>query len=389
MTRSEDEHQDQFLELEVKGFRRLQEIKLDLRPLCVLIGANGVGKTSVLDVLSLLASSASGKLSRAMSELGGFTSLLTLDHGGEMELAISRTTHSSTPLEYAFKMTLEGLSYRIENEALLQQKTEGYPRFLLSASGSDINYFAGLSGEILRAEWTHDERETALSQVPKTLRETEDFRRGLASAASYHILDVGPRSPVRLPQQVQPSELPGPNGEELISCLYNLREGRSSRFEAIEDALRAAFPRFERMEFRSVAAGTLALAWHEKDRSQPFFINQLSEGTVRFLWLTTLLQSPGLTALTLIDEPEISLHPELLSLLVGLLREAARRTQIIVATHSDRLIRFLAPDEVVTMNISDDGITELCWADQLDLERWLEDYTLDELWRHGRIGARA
>ena len=63
-------------------------------------------------------------------------------------------------------------------------------------------------------------------------------------------------------------------------------------------------------------------------------MNQLSEGTLPFLWLATLLQSPGLPAITLLDEPEVSLHPELLNLLAGLMREASLRTQLIVATHA-------------------------------------------------------
>jgi predicted ATPase len=96
-----------------------------------------------------------------------------------------------------------------------------------------------------------------------------------------------------------------------------------------------------------------------------------------------------LTALTLLDEPEVSLHPELLSLLADLLREASIRTQLIVATHSDRLIRFLQPKEVMLLNTTEEGMTSLTWADDLDLNEWLEDYSLDELWRNGRIGARA
>jgi predicted ATPase len=74
-----------------------------------------------------------------------------------------------------------------------------------------------------------------------------------------------------------------------------------------------------------VAAGTLAMTWKEKTSKSPFYMHQLSEGILRFLWLTTLLQSPGLTAVTMIDEPEVSLHPELLSLLADLLREASQR----------------------------------------------------------------
>ena len=119
------------------------------------------------------------------------------------------------------------------------------------------------------------------------------------------------------------------------------------------------------------------------------YAHQLSEGTLRFLWLTTLLQSPGLTALTLLDEPEVSLHPELLSLLADQLREASRRTQLMVATHSDTLIRFLEPSEVVVLDSTEDGLTSLKRADELDLGEWLKDYSLDELWRNGRIGARA
>jgi predicted ATPase len=102
-----------------------------------------------------------------------------------------------------------------------------------------------------------------------------------------------------------------------------------------------------------------------------------------------LLQSPDLPHVTLIDEPEVSLHPELLSLLAGLLREASERSQIVVATHSDRLIGFLKPDEVVVADVGEDGRTTMNWADSLNLDEWLKEYSLDELWRNGRLGARS
>ena len=104
-------------------------------------------------------------------------------------------------------------------------------------------------------------------------------------------------------------------------------------------------------------------------------------------WLVTLLQSPDLTAVTLIDEPEVSLHPELLRLLADLMREAAKRTQLIVATHSDRLIRFLHPEEVLVCN-AEDGLTTMNWGDSFDLEQWLEDYSLDQIWAMNLIGGR-
>jgi predicted ATPase len=75
--------------------------------------------------------------------------------------------------------------------------------------------------------------------------------------------------------------------------------------------------------------------------------------------------------------------------LAELMREASARTQLIVATHADRLIRFLEPSEVITMDLDEDGAIRAAWADQLDLEEWLKEYTLDEVWRLGRMGGRA
>ena len=369
----------------------MQDARLTLRPLSVMIGANGAGKTSLLDVLALLASSAQGKLGASISELSGLVSVLTYDQAEELKLSIAMGVAGHAPLKYSLCLRPKGIAHVIKAEELSQQQRRlpATPFFHISSSDTSIKYFDPEKKLLLAPSWEHNSIETSLSQVPKMFQEPEDFRRRLASSTFYHVLNVDPRSPVRLPQSMVPADLPGRNGEDLVSCLYYLRETDRPRFEAIEDALRAAFPRFDRLDFPPVAAGTLSLAWRERGFSKPLYAHQLSEGTLRFLWLTTLLQSPGLTSLTLLDEPEVSLHPELLSLLADQLREASRRTQIIVATHSDTLIRFLDPSEVVVLDSSETGMTTLTRADELDLAEWLKDYSMDELWRNGRMGARA
>lgn len=381
---------NRFRELSIQGFRRLDNVEVTLRPLSVMIGANGTGKTSVLDILSLLASSAQGKLASSITDLSGLASVLTYDRAKHLGLQISMEVPKHEPLKYTLQLKPQGIAYVIEEETLSQRRqTAGHSFFHINSHGPDVKYFEADQKKLVRPNWEHNPLETSLSQVPKMFQEPEDFRHRLASSTFYHVLNVDPRSPVRLPQPMQPAKLPGRNGEELVSCLFYLREAERHRFEAIQDSLRAAFPRFERLDFPPVAAGTLALAWRESGFSQPLYMHQLSEGTLRFLWLATLLQSPGLTALTLLDEPEVSLHPELLSLLADLLREASLRTQLIVATHSDRLIRFLEPNEVMLINTTEEGMASLTWASELDIDDWLKDYSLDELWRSGRIGARA
>jgi predicted ATPase len=307
-----------------------------------------------------------------------------------LSFSISMDVPGHEPLEYELSLSPSGTAYNIESETL-QQRRAGYtdPFRHINSQGSRIRYFDTDMRRIVQPTWEHHLQETSLAQVPKMFQEPEDFRQRLASSTFYHTLDVGPRSPVRLPQPIRPAKLPGKDGEDLVTCLYYMRETDRDRFEAVEDALRAAFPGFERLDFPPAAAGTLGMIWRDRNFPSGFYTHQLSEGTLRFLWLATLLQSPALTAVTLIDEPEVSLHPELLNLLADLLREASQRSQIFVATHSDRFVRFLRPNEVVVADLDEAGLATMTWADQLDLEKWLDEYTLDQVWQMGRLGGRA
>jgi predicted ATPase len=372
------------------GFRRLYNLQLQMRPLIVMIGANGVGKSSVLDAFSLLAASASGELNAKLGELGGIANIMTYDKAEKVALAVEMEVPGYEPLCYELQIVPKGPSYSIEYEELSQHRHGHEPPFKhIDSRYSDVKYFDVDESRLIRPTWEHNPLETSLSQVPKMFRQPEDLRRVLGSATLYHVLDVGPRAPVKLPQQMKPAQLPGKDAEDLVSFLYYLRETDPRRFEAIEDTLKAAFPGFGNLSFPPVAAGMLALTWKDESYSKHLYTNQLSEGTLRFLWLTALLQSPGLSTVTMIDEPEVSLHPELLSLLADLMREASRRTQLIVATHSDRLIRFLRPEEVLVMDITEDGYADAIWADTLDLDKWLAEYSLDEVWQMGEMGGRS
>lgn len=374
----------------IRGFRRLRQIELSLRPFMVLIGANGVGKTSLLDAMSLLSASASGNLNRTLSEFGGIGSVLTRDRCNELAFEVEMEVPDYPPLNYELCIVHQGASYRIAKE-VLSQAHEGYaePFKHIDSSHDDIRYFEIEQNRLLRPTWQHDPFETSLAQVPKMFRQPEELRRVLATATQYHVLDVGPRAPVKTPQPMKPAPLPGENGEDLVPYLYFLRETDRDRYEAIVDSMRAAFPDFQELCFPPVAAGMLTLTWKDRNFKKPMAISELSEGTLRYLWLVSLLHSPSLSTITMIDEPEVSLHPELLSLLADVMREASQRTQLIVATHSDRFIRFLRPEEVVVMDITEDGCATATWADSLDLEQWLAEYSLDEVWRMGRIGGRA
>jgi len=383
-----------FTRLTVGGYRRLRSVDIPLRPINVLIGANGVGKTSILEVLWLLAKAADGKLQSTLSALGGMESILTADgRTSDLAFTVEAPVSDAKRLAYSFVLRAERLGYVIASESLHEWVTHGtevtttpvfdYPRphtgISVGTDGWSINF-------------AHKPQELALVQEMAPSRTSmRDARNCLGSISDiYHGLDVSPRAPVRTPQTVTPAMTPGLNGEDLVSCLYNLRETDRDRFDSVENALRIAFPTLDGLGFPSAAAGRIRLTWRDRNfPSRALDIGELSEGTLRFLWLTALLQSPGLPAVTLIDEPELGLHPELLRLLAELMREASSRTQLVVVTHSDRLVRFLRPEEVLVCDYDETGGFTATWADELDLTDWMQDYTLDQLWSKGILGGRS
>jgi len=385
-----------FTHLGIRNYKRLADCQLDLRPLAVMIGANGVGKTSLLEVIELLRGAAKSDLNARIVAKGGLDSLLTFDRAESLELSIQMPVSGYPPIDYRIELSRRGPTYFIKSESLSQTRHPDRPPFLyINSSADNIRYYektdAESIGRLQRPTWEHDPFEASLSQVPKMFREPEEFRNKLASVSSFGLMNVGPNSPVRQPQQLRPVNVLSESGDDLISSLYFLRETNRDRFDVLQDTLSTAFPDFERLDFPPVAAGMLTLTWKDRKFRHAVYLHQLSEGTVRFLWLAVLLLSETLPAVTLIDEPEVSLHPELLSIVADLLRGASKRTQVIVATHSDRLVRFLRPNEVLVLDRQEDGTTKMTWADspKLDIEKWMKEFTLDEVWQMGQLGGRS
>ena len=376
--------------IRIKGFRRLLDVNFELRPFQMVVGVNGSGKTSFLDAVALLAAAARGQLGAKLSEFGGISDVLTRDRASSLELEASATYPGTDRIDYELAIEPRGQGYGIERESLCQDHGKPMPfKFIESTAGQGRYYDVEKKGLVALTGIPYDPREALLCAIPRMFPDAERFRSNLASTALYGALNVAPRSPIRMPQPLQAADLPGRHGEELVSCLYGLRESDPDQFEVLQDSLRSGFPDFEKLAFPPAAAGVLSMTWKDKNFSKPLYMHQLSEGTLRFLWLATLLQSRSIGAVTLLDEPEISFHPDLQRLLVELMREASKRTRLIVSTHSDRMVRFLRPDELVVVDTTDGGIARLTFADQLDLADWLADYALDELWMAGRIGGRS
>jgi predicted ATPase len=383
-------------EIHIEGYRSLLDVTLSLRDLCVMIGANGSGKTALLEVFLLLQRAAEANLAKHLDTLGGAQAILsqTADSPARaIKISLSADLEKSAsqePIKYRLELAPRGTGYAFPSERLEWHRDVGAanPFIYIDAQYDRVSYFDPETRRLNHPTWNYNVHELALAQVPRMYTEPEALRSLLASILFFSSLDVNQRAVIRLPQSLTPERYPGPNGENLYSALYNLEAMDSKTYRRIEELLRIGYPSFDRLKFPVVGAGQVTLAWYQKGLSKPLYPNQLSEGTLRFLWLITVLLSPDAPAILLLDEPEVSMHPELLKLLAGLLQDVAIRSQVLVATHSPDLIRWLQPSEVLITEKNEAGTTEYTWADSLNLDEWLKEYTLRDLMVMGTLGGR-
>lgn len=112
---------NRFESIHIQGYRRLLDVPLQMRPLTVMIGANGAGKTSFLEVWSLLAAACAGQLSAKISELGGLSDLITRDKAASITFNLSMSVPNHAPLDYHLQIEPQGPFYSIKEETLTQQ----------------------------------------------------------------------------------------------------------------------------------------------------------------------------------------------------------------------------------------------------------------------------
>jgi predicted ATPase len=153
--------------------------------------------------------------------------------------------------------------------------------------------------------------------------------------------------------------------------------------------LRTAYPNFQGITFAPEGGdGKVVLRWWEQPyEREGVSANLLSDGTLKFLCLIAILMSPDPPPLICIDEPELGLHPDWIKLVAELMQSAAARTQLIVATHSPQIVAGLDPEQVIVTE-KENGETHLRRLERRELEKWLDEFNLSDLWLAGHFGGR-
>jgi len=391
------------LELTVEGFRSLKKVTWKPGMLNVVIGPNGTGKSNLLRLLELVSVAARGGMSKHVQAGGGMEPILWDGQAKELSIRVVMSPddggHDDQMDSPSYKLCLGRIggtsSYRINHELL-----GGYYRIENAEEFELLRWidrhparsciFDIDKGALRVIDEDVPEDETLLSLAAGPFASNPfipRYQKNLAAWSVYHDVHVDREASIRSPVVTKLERRVTPDGQNLVNVLHTLySEDREFKNE-INLAMRAAFgDEFEELIFSPAADQRIQLRvqWKHLSRQQP--AADLSDGTLRFLFLLAVLASPSAAPVIAIDEPETGLHPAMLPIVAEYAVEASRRSQVILTTHSPAFLdAFKEEAPMTTVAFWENGETALRTLEGDAFQRWRQKYSMGKLLTSGEL----
>lgn len=382
----------------IEGFKSIRKAEVELRPLNVLIGANGSGKSNFVEVFRLLrriVASDEG-LQKYVGVSGGASVLLHFGRKRTERIVIDVTFGSGRYRVELLPTDQDSLVFGAESCSI--QVAEDQEPYVLDLGRGHRE--SRLHDELAEARVQANRRAFRWERTPELSWDEEaQARRGVCAErvlqattgwVVHHFHDTSATANVKQTGHIDDNVALRPDGGNLAAFLYLLRRTRFEHYRQVVSTVRLAAPFFEDFVLRPApdASKSIKLEWLHRGSDAYFDASALSDGTLRFMCLAALLLQPGLAdreTTLIIDEPELGLHPYAVTLLAGMLREAAHAATVIVSTQSASLVNQFAPEDVLVVDRVDEQTVFERRSGQ-DLAHWLEDYGLGDLWEKNVIG---
>ncbi len=355
----------------VQGFKSIASIEnLKLGAINVVIGPNGSGKSNFIGVFSFLHAIREGHLQEYVLKAGGADRVL---HFGSK---VTKAVH----LHVSFQGGVNQYRIDLENsdgDALVPTfEMVGYWK-----KSYPEPFWEGLAQKGTEAGISKSDR----SKIrPYVLDHLDGWR-------VYHFHDTSSSSPMKKTADVNDNRYLRPDGSNLAAFLHLLRVRHEASYSLIRRTVQRVAPFFDdfQLEPQKLNPEKIRLEWRHKGSEAYFDAASLSDGTLRFIALATLFLQPEefRPSLILVDEPELGLHPYAITMLASLIKQASAGTQVIISTQSPLLLDHFQPEDVLVADRVDGG-TQFTRLDADKLQKWLETYSLGQLWEKNELGGR-
>ena len=354
--------------IEIENFKSIQKMDLELSPINVLIGANGVGKSNFIGFFKLLKSMYDGNLQNYLAEEVGADNVLYF--------GLKNSDYLSGRIEFD-KINAYYFELRDNKEGDLFFSKEGTQFYRDSGYGWD------------KKDLGSGHKKSVLSS--QHYGRYEYVKNYMNSFKIFHFHDTSKTAKIKQKGYIDDNQSLREDGGNLAAYLYLLQEKYPKDFKKIEMVIRSVAPYFECFNLSPDRKNEdiIRLEWKEKGSDKYFNAMHLSDGTLRFMALTTLLLQPQAPKIIIIDEPELGLHPFAINKLAGLIQKASARSQVIISTQSVNLVDNFVPEDIITVDRKDNqSVFER--KSSVVLEHWLQEYgnSMGDLWNKNVIGGR-
>lgn len=351
----------------IQGFKSICNQTVNLAPINILIGGNGIGKTNFISALELIRNIYDRQLQKYVIEHGGAGSLLHLGR----------------------KVTSDiGLDIEIES------KEKNRNRYIVNLSESqDTLYISKTKTAFFNGVWHYQDCDAnVLEATISTDRMGQAYYVGplLNQFRVYHFHDTGAASPIKGVKPLNDNRFLYSDGSNIAPFLYYVKLTHPDVFDLIEKTIASVTPFFKAfyLEPDRINPEMIRLGWfHTMGGEQLFNDWQLSDGTLRFICLTALLLQPVPPDVIIIDEPELGLHPQAINKLSSMIKRASKKSQIIISTQSVGLVDNFAPEDIIVVD-KQNASSVYRRLNSNELSQWLTEYSLGEIWEMNVFGGQ-
>jgi predicted ATPase len=337
--------------LQISGYRSIRDVHLTLKPVNVLLGENGTGKSNLYRALYLIWAAAEGSLPRALADEGGLPSALWAGARRKTEKALIKLKLDLDELSYSLVLGRVPLSDRtgsgfmefFKNDPDIKAEVvsvdyRGKKISLLNRKRGAISA-RNMDGRPIDYPLAVTECESVLSGLrePHLFPDLSALRSEILSWRFYHNFRTDSSSPLRQAQIPVFTPILNHEGTDLAAALATICaiDGTEDLFAALDDAFPGARLAFDKIDDR------LDVGLRMPEFNRPFWSSELSDGTLQYLCLLAALLTPRPPGLMALNEPETSIHVDLMEPLARLITKASKRSQLWITTHSTDLARFI------------------------------------------------